>query len=469
MGVASFISFLPLIFKFPINSRDIVDTNDTPLQISASDEGFRTSCIVGISAAAPLLFDLVTYSYLYSRSAPVKLRMIWWLLLSAIIPQVVVYVWYPNMDHQFGNYGTTDLERNTATRFYSENVLEIQESCSQAVEILNDLVTYEQCERGEIKLQEIIVVVQPFLQQILDNFSNQAKDNNIKFTVEYSKPNNNFDGGGVGGSGQSIKNAVMKIDSNRFTQALQTVLINAMKSSGKNGSVHIQIRTKTKQITAETMNSNSITNSIANSNSISITEKRGSFISRQSLSRRFSIVSTASIGIMPLQELEIEITDSGPSVSKSTRANIFVQDKINFKAGVLDERKTGSLALMIAYRLLRLHNGDISIVENGNNGNKYIIRMPLKYIEPMDIDDNSYSYHIQNSVRTSIRQFNPIVASPPKQLQQQLQFQQQFQHQHQQVVLKNEDEKDDLKCIRGVDILTGCDVTASSNTQSFKY
>eukprot|EP01041_Mallomonas_annulata_P007444 gene7444-15225_t len=84
--------------------------------------------------------------------------------------------------------------------------------------------------------------------------------------------------------------------------------------------------------------------------------------------------------------LSITICDHGPGIAKDDMATIF-DNSIQFKAGVLESIDERSVGLWVAYRIVELHKGTLSVESTEGYGSKFTIEIPCSY-NLNDIDNN---------------------------------------------------------------------------------
>jgi signal transduction histidine kinase len=137
---------------------------------------------------------------------------------------------------------------------------DISLSCASSIDILNDLLVYDQVEEGHLILKQRHVKIIDCLQKISKPFQLQATDAGIHFTfIGSSRSTNLLEGNGSEGtSGNRNGNAeeeiesdsdsdgigdiVVCIDTFKMAQVIRNLLSNAFKHTSQGGFVRVNVR-----------------------------------------------------------------------------------------------------------------------------------------------------------------------------------------------------------------------------------
>eukprot|EP00607_Mallomonas_marina_P003928 CAMPEP_0182436828 /NCGR_PEP_ID=MMETSP1167-20130531/83851_1 /TAXON_ID=2988 /ORGANISM="Mallomonas Sp, Strain CCMP3275" /LENGTH=668 /DNA_ID=CAMNT_0024629417 /DNA_START=370 /DNA_END=2376 /DNA_ORIENTATION=- len=214
-------------------------------------------------------------------------------------------------------------------RDLNETTNELQASCDSAVDILNDLLTYESLESGSAEVHKAAHQVQSFLDGILDPFRLQAEAKRITFRIEFSRT-----------ICQNWHNCSIDIDEGKFGRVLRNLLTNAMQNTPSGGFVGVSVRLKNFGPMIDDTGTNS--------------------------------------------KLHLDVVDTGPGISKEDQTKLF-KDAISFTAGVLQAREGMGLGLWISRQYMLLHQGDISVTSEGDGlGSTFTVMLPARYTPAED-------------------------------------------------------------------------------------
>lgn len=248
-----------------------------------------------------------------------------------------------------------------------ETVAEVNECCDIALTILNDMLTFDKLEEGKMTLDLKDTDLERFVRDTVNPFQILARGRDI--TVDVKMINHTT------GWPQSF---LLRIDQHKMSQVLRNLISNAVKFTPHHGNITV---------------SASLVEVSLKSNSKSISDAVGAVPAMNAktnyfpLLPRFSYIQKSSImtkkcssqslegglvlkpvpkGEILVNYLRIEVTDSGPGISKENQKKLFGQ-YVQFHAGKLQQGNGSGLGLWISKGITELHGGTyitINLIRN---------------------------------------------------------------------------------------------------------
>jgi signal transduction histidine kinase len=121
-----------------------------------------------------------------------------------------------------------ELQKNSNINKKSIEIInDIQKSCDTSVEILNDILTYDKLEAGDLKLNMITLPIRDAIIEIVSSFDIQAI--HLGINLQYKHIN------------EKLSNVKVNIDMNKFGQVIRNVISNALKFTPSGGSMCVDI------------------------------------------------------------------------------------------------------------------------------------------------------------------------------------------------------------------------------------
>ena len=238
-----------------------------------------------------------------------------------------------------------------------ETVAEVNECCDVALTILNDMLTFDKLEEGKMTLDLKDTDLERFVRDTVNPFQILARGKDI--TVDVKMVNHTT------GWPQSF---LLRIDQHKMSQVLRNLISNAVKFTPHHGNITVSA-----SLVEVSLKSNSKSNSDAVGTAPAMNAKTNYF----PLLPRFSYIQKSSImtkkcssqslegglvlkpvpkGEVLVNYLRIEVTDSGPGISKENQKKLFGQ-YVQFHAGKLQQGNGSGLGLWISKGITELHGG----------------------------------------------------------------------------------------------------------------
>eukprot|EP01041_Mallomonas_annulata_P013591 gene13591-28865_t len=193
-------------------------------------------------------------------------------------------------------------------------------SCESAVDILNDILVYQGLDKDEVILVTRSVSVIEFLENKIHKELSHAKEKGVTLAIDLPEavPSSITSKTTMVTVGKKdIRNAHILIDQDKFGQVIRTLLSNAIQCTPSGSAVEVSITMKPKD---------------KNCNS--------------------------------QWTLFIAVKDNGPDLSVNDLNRMF-DNALSFTAGVLQASEGRGLGLWISHRIMRLHNGHLSVTSGG--------------------------------------------------------------------------------------------------------
>lgn len=203
-----------------------------------------------------------------------------------------------------------------------EVVQDISKSCDIAVNILNELLTFDKLQSGTLLIEKSRVNAMSLVEETVRPFQIQARQANISLSISVH-PDNSLD----------LSTAFINVDSNKMQQVIRNLVSNGLKFTPPGGSVSV---------------------------TVCVVE---------------GVVSLGD-GNTPTQ-LKIEVVDTGVGISLENQKRLF-NEIVQFNPGKLQKGGGSGLGLFISSGIVKLHDGVLSVHCDGEGaGSTFALTLPV--------------------------------------------------------------------------------------------
>eukprot|EP00596_Hydrurales_sp_CCMP1899_P003723 CAMPEP_0119040616 /NCGR_PEP_ID=MMETSP1177-20130426/10622_1 /TAXON_ID=2985 /ORGANISM="Ochromonas sp, Strain CCMP1899" /LENGTH=834 /DNA_ID=CAMNT_0007005877 /DNA_START=938 /DNA_END=3442 /DNA_ORIENTATION=+ len=218
-----------------------------------------------------------------------------------------------------------------------ETIEDISHSCQTALSVLNDLLTFDKIESGQMNMELEMTHPWHYFHSASKPFSVQARQNQVDFTIACDDIESDW-----------TNQYVLHVDQHKMSQVLRNLVSNAMKFTPSKGSVAITMKHR--------IEAHPIHGSIP--------------IVKNPLDGE-SVRNTAS------HVFRIEVKDSGAGISKENQKKLFGQ-YVQFNASKLQKGAGSGLGLWITKSIVEMHGGSIGAFSGGEGmGSTFFIELPM--------------------------------------------------------------------------------------------
>eukprot|EP01041_Mallomonas_annulata_P013290 gene13290-28137_t len=194
--VGVILCFFPLILNLDFDLSFVEDIKNIPLEkaLSASSV-YAFSLVSGIAVSFPIVLELIADIYSGQRDNFHAVFSKWILLIALTNFSCICFydihekLWCTNMDsknYKFPHYvidNGNELSDLKLDNDMVDIVEDLRNSTDIAVEILNDLLTYEKLTANILQLDQTVIAVQSFFRMTVRPFELQARSKNIDFKL----------------------------------------------------------------------------------------------------------------------------------------------------------------------------------------------------------------------------------------------------------------------------------------------
>lgn len=209
---------------------------------------------------------------------------------------------------------------------YLDTVKDLQESCTSAVDVLEDMLVSDQIESGELELGHEDIGIQQLLQDAKEYFNKQAQESGIDLSIDYQ------------GYQTELSNYVITGDRVKLLRAAKHLISNGIKFNSEGGAVRVLVHL---------------------------------------------VIDAAGEEEESLRWLRIDVVDSGQGMTQEVVDGLF-SGSIHFRPGTIRLGQGTGLGLFIAKGIFAAHEGRISGISSGiGQGSTFTVELPL---HPVGVD-----------------------------------------------------------------------------------
>eukprot|EP00607_Mallomonas_marina_P003979 CAMPEP_0182437352 /NCGR_PEP_ID=MMETSP1167-20130531/84989_1 /TAXON_ID=2988 /ORGANISM="Mallomonas Sp, Strain CCMP3275" /LENGTH=487 /DNA_ID=CAMNT_0024630241 /DNA_START=924 /DNA_END=2387 /DNA_ORIENTATION=- len=227
-----------------------------------------------------------------------------------------------------------------------ETLGDIRCSCDIAVNVLNELLTFDKLEAGTLMVEKVDIPFMKFVQETVQPFQIQARKKEITLSVQNVCKNHVV-----------VASSIVNGDRNKLAQILRNLVSNALKFTPVGGQVDVKVDV--------------------------IRSDDGS----------------------DENMVKVDIVDSGAGVSKENQRKLF-KEIVQFNPGTLQGGGGSGLGLYISYGIASLHDGSLSVFSEGEgHGCTFTLTLPviLSIVSPSSHSSPAVAYG--SNSRTPVREF----------------------------------------------------------------
>ena len=279
-----------------------------------------------------------------------------------------------------------------------DTLCDINISCKTAVDILNDLLSYEKLESGILKLNKEEIPLRPLLMNSVSVFAGQAKECGVTLNLLFE-------------AGEHIVSAnstalplplpyfllpsdVLICDKFKMDQVIRNLVSNALKFTPRGGVVTVSA-------VFVPLHPAPVSHSHSQRprRSLSMMSRKFTRYSRKIAS--YTGCDLESLASSVWGALVVTVTDTGAGISLENQERLF-NEIVQFDPEKLQAGGGSGLGLWITRAIMDLHNGRISVFSEGEGkGSRFTVEMPMT--RTVISSAAPASCHIPSTHRHSIR------------------------------------------------------------------
>ena len=290
-----------------------------------------------------------------------------------------------------------------------ETLSDIRLACSTAVDILNDLLSFEKLESGILVLHRENISVMKFMKEGIVMFSAQAKEKGVMLEVVSTIDEDKLK---KFPSARPLReNDEFSCDRFKMDQVLRNLVSNAIKFSPQGGKVTLRIFFDD---TPPTFDNDPTTDtkekfpggSLESVECVNSTRNLESLLVPNALQNN---------GEVRLGQLIIVVTDSGPGISEENQKKLF-RGVIQFDPEKNQGGGGSGFGLFISKGIVDLHKGTITVFSEGEgHGCSFILAMPMvrATIDPIQREEERQGCLIIPTMPMPVNRVmsDPVIAS----------------------------------------------------------
>ena len=267
-----------------------------------------------------------------------------------------------------------------------DNIQAMKSSCRISVNILDDLLVFENLEKNMMTLSSKEVPVKPLIESTLAIFQPQANQEDVDFKIEFLDPN---------GSTSALDSYNVVVDQSKFSQVLRNLASNALKFTPPHGKVTVNVRVLEDKSRRMREFRGKDDTAAAWRMHIKISDFPSRFSaffryliprSRVAVLNQYSSPSLVAGGdpTRPTpKKLRIEFSDTGSGIAPENLHKLF-REGINIDASLSQDGGGSGMGLFISKRIMDLHGGVIGVTSEGlGRGCTFFIEIPIIEVRPI--------------------------------------------------------------------------------------
>ena len=287
-----------------------------------------------------------------------------------------------------------------------DTLLDVNMSCTAAVDILNDLLCYEKLDSGILTLHKENILILPFLNDCVSMFSAQARECGVTMS---SVPNvRDVETGAVVDTNNyttlplSLQpHDTIFVDKFKMDQVIRNLISNALKFTPRGGAVTVKATfvpisngTSNQQVRYRARPTWSSYIASGFSRKVQDTPTSPSHLNLKVTSALNSADGDFD------GHLVVVVTDSGAGISAENQKRLF-KDIVQFSPEKLQAGGGSGLGLWISGGIVDLHGGKISVHSRGENmGSSFTVEIPMVRL-PGGAHCHELSFNVDEEARSA--------------------------------------------------------------------
>lgn len=295
---------------------------------------------------------------------------------------------------QEGGLSSSHLEM---LRHWNDIVFSISESSSAAVQVLNDLLDYEQIEISKLNMDVTVFSLYDSLYTVFKSFEHQLNAKNITASLMSDVEATLV----IGGNGVLCSRQM--IDSNSFTTMATTDC--ALSANLSEPDVEMPVDKSKIVVEGDCKKIEQVIRNFM-SNAIKFTPVGGNIVLSVTWVKKTGSKYNGRTITSPGGLMRVSCTDNGVGLTKEQLGKLFTEG-VQFDANRLQDGKGSGLGLMICKGIIEEHRGALYAQSDGpGSGCKFVFEVPATY-------DETFKRTIQEVAKSSQQLASRICLSAP--------------------------------------------------------
>ncbi|CAE7569498.1 evgS [Symbiodinium microadriaticum] len=271
---------------------------------------------------------------------------------------------------------------------WKDMLVDIEMSSAAAIQVLNDLLDYEQIQISRLNMDMSVVSMWTLCESVFWSFRFNLEAKKIKYQLtmeleaDSGAPSLSAQGSAAADHQDYLKHMVVFGDPKKLEQVMRNLISNAIKFTHPDGTVTVDVVfvPGVPQHTSDDISSAS---------------------------------SNSAVKVLPVKAREgtmkMSVRDSGEGLTAEQQQTLFTAEGVQFNPNRLQDGKGSGLGLWISKGIIKEHKGSIEVTSPGlGQGSTFTVHIPCRYDESFRFvpfekpKDNSSSMEMSVSLRREI-------------------------------------------------------------------
>lgn len=274
----------------------------------------------------------------------------------------------------------------TVPKAVLDNVQAMKASCRISVNILDDLLAFENLEKDMMTLSSKEVPVKPLIDSTLSIFQPQANQEDVDFRIQYFDLNDRT---------SMFEAYHVEVDQSKFSQVLRNLASNALKFTPPQGKVTVNVRVLEDRF----RQGRALRTREASVVALKVQEKVRSAVafihsyfrclrpkSRVAAQSHYSCPSAGpghSHERPLIKKLRIEFSDTGSGIAPENLHKLF-REGVKIDASLNHDSGGSGMGLFVSKKIMDLHGGVIGVTSEGlGHGCTFFVEIPIIDASPV--------------------------------------------------------------------------------------